>query len=271
MLSGDRPDAAGRQPTPVGAVRRPAALHRRPREPLGRAEIAAESLTDALAADGAAPYAIPIGGQHRDRRARLRGGVRRADGAVRGGRHRAGGDRAHVVERRHPRRARRRSGAVAIARSSRVPEVLAIGVAKGVNLGMPDVARARRRGAGVARSVATRRSTRPTCRLDDRLARRRLRRADGSRRRRDALGGRRTAVGSSTARTPARASPACSATRPPAAGRPAPTCLRPHRRHARRVRPRRRPLAQPHVLSASDREPCAASGADRSVGLAFWA
>ena len=76
----------------------------------GELEIARESVTDALAADGLRPYSIPIGGStatgalgyayamYRAARSARRRGPRPVD------------DRVHVVERWHPRRAARRAG-----------------------------------------------------------------------------------------------------------------------------------------------------------------
>ena len=79
----------------------------------------------------------------------------------------AGGDRAHVVERRHPRRAASPGGRWRGPPGRQVPEVLAIGVAKGVNLGLPDIAglgrrhaRADRPGADAGRRRRRRASTR---------------------------------------------------------------------------------------------------------------
>jgi 1-aminocyclopropane-1-carboxylate deaminase/D-cysteine desulfhydrase-like pyridoxal-dependent ACC family enzyme len=103
----------------------------------GELEIAREALTDELTAAGAQPYPIPIGGST-------------ATGAV--GYAAAffelmdqcdagdppGGDRVHLVQRRHARRPGGGSRDVG-GRCRDAPEVLAIGVAKGVNLGMPDV------------------------------------------------------------------------------------------------------------------------------------
>ena len=225
VLSGDRPERAGGQPTAVGAVRRPAALHRCPRESLGRAEIAREALTDALAADGAAPYTIPIGGSTADRCARLRVGVRRADGPMR---RTVGFEPAAIVHTSSS--GGTHAGLVAgralwrSLRASRCPSVLAIGVAKGVNVGHARHRRARpaRRsscsaGRTRASTVATSSST-PGWIGDDYA----VPTTAGDEAMRWAAG---TAAGCSTVRTPARAWPGCSATPPPADGRPAPTSM----------------------------------------------
>ena len=121
VLSGDRPERpAGNQLLSAlfGAQLHYTGAHE---SHWGELMVAADSLTDALADDGAAPYAIPIGGST------ATGALGYAVAFVElmeqcaAGRHRAGGDRAHVVQRRHPRRARRRSSAVAIARASTRP------------------------------------------------------------------------------------------------------------------------------------------------------
>ena len=108
----------------------------------GELEIAREALTDELAAGGAAPYAIPIGGST------ATGGVGYAvawgelmDQCLRQGIDPAavvhtsssGGTHAGLV-------AGRALYCHANPHLDHVAEVLAIGVAKGVNLGMPDVA-----------------------------------------------------------------------------------------------------------------------------------
>ena len=105
----------------------------------GELEIAREALTDELRASGAAPYPIPIGGST------AAGAVGYAAAFVEimeqcehdGVRPVAivhtsssGGTHAGLLAGR----------AVWRARGHQVPEVLAIGVAKGVNMGMPDVA-----------------------------------------------------------------------------------------------------------------------------------
>ena len=138
VLAGDRPDVAtgnqllsalfGAQLHHTGA----AESH------WGELEIAREALTDELAADGAAPYAIPIGGST-------------AVGAL--------GYAAAFVETMEQCAAAGIAPAAIVFTSSSggthaglvagramwraldhdVPEVLAIGVAKGVNLGMPDI------------------------------------------------------------------------------------------------------------------------------------
>ncbi len=139
VLSGDRPDAAtGNQllSTLFGAQ-----LHFTGAEEShwGELEIAREALAEQLIAEGAAPYAIPIGGST-------------ATGAV--------GYAAAFVETMEQCEALGVEPAAIVHTSSSggthagllagraiwralgrpVPEVLAIGVAKGVNMGMPDVA-----------------------------------------------------------------------------------------------------------------------------------
>ena len=94
----------GRRGEPLGRARdRPRIAHRRARRRRAR------------------PVRDPDRRQHRRGRARLRGGVRRAARPVRRALGRAVGDRVHVVERRHARRAARRPGAVARARSTPCP------------------------------------------------------------------------------------------------------------------------------------------------------
>ena len=106
----------------------------------GELEIAREQLAAELAADGAAPHSVPIGGSTATGALGLRGGVPRADRAVPGRRHRTVCRRVHVVERRHPRRARRRAGRSPGRRGSvRSPPSLGIGVAKGVVGGYPEI------------------------------------------------------------------------------------------------------------------------------------
>lgn len=139
VLSGDRPDApTGNQ---VLSILFGAQLHWTGAEEShwGELEIAGEALTDELAGSGAAPYAIPIGGSTAVGAVGYavaflelmkqceRAGI--APAAVvhtssSGGTH-AGlvAGRAMWRERGHP-----------------VPDVLAIGVAKGVTMGWPDVA-----------------------------------------------------------------------------------------------------------------------------------
>jgi 1-aminocyclopropane-1-carboxylate deaminase/D-cysteine desulfhydrase-like pyridoxal-dependent ACC family enzyme len=105
----------------------------------GELEIAREALTDELAAAGAAPYAIPIGGstavgavgyasafiEMMQQCSRL--GVEPAAIVHTSS---SGGTHAGLVAGR----------ALWRDRGESVPEVLAIGVAKGVNIGMPDIA-----------------------------------------------------------------------------------------------------------------------------------
>ena len=163
----------------------------------GELEIAREQLTDELAAAGAAPHSIPIGGstptgalgylvaylelveQCRRRRITPAAVVHTSS---------SGGTHAGLVAGR------------ALLRSvgdDDVPPVLAIGVARGVVLGVPDVKVARRRDAGADRVVGGgarrgRRGRRP-------LARRGLRRRRRAAGPRASAGPPSTAAGCSTA------------------------------------------------------------------------
>lgn len=105
----------------------------------GELEIAREQLIDELTATGAAPYGIPIGGStavgaagYAHAFAELLGQCETAgftpDAVVHTSS--SGGTHAGLLAGR----------AIARAHGRRVPEVLAIGVAKGVNMGMPDIA-----------------------------------------------------------------------------------------------------------------------------------
>ncbi len=240
VLSGDRPERpAGNQLLSAlfGAQLHYTGAHE---SHWGELMVAADALADALADDGAAPYAIPIGGST-------------ATGAL--------GYAAAFVELMEQCAAAGIEPAAIVHTSSsggthaglvagralwrslghHAPEVLAIGVAKGVNIGTPDIVGLAGEALGAARSGGR----------AGRRVRRATRRPTGSAtttpcRRRPATtrcGGRPPpAVGSSTARTPARGWPDCSATRPRSVGARCRRDLRPHRRHARRVRPRRRPL-----------------------------
>ena len=106
----------------------------------GELEIAREQLTDELAPAGAAPHSIPIGGSTATGAVGYLVGLRRARRAVPGAWRDPGGRRAHVVERRHPRRAASPGGrCCARSATTTCPAVLAIGVAKGVVAGVPDV------------------------------------------------------------------------------------------------------------------------------------
>lgn len=138
VLSGDRPEVAtGNQllSTLFGAH-----LHHTGAEEnhWGELEIAREALTDELVASGSAPYAIPIGGST------AVGAVGYAAAFVeimeqceaQGVRPAAivhtsssGGTHAGLLAGR----------AVVRAGGATVPEIVAIGVAKGVNMGMPDI------------------------------------------------------------------------------------------------------------------------------------
>jgi 1-aminocyclopropane-1-carboxylate deaminase/D-cysteine desulfhydrase-like pyridoxal-dependent ACC family enzyme len=106
----------------------------------GELEIAREALTDQLRADGAAPYPIPIGGSTPVGAVGYAAAfIELMEQCQHQGVHPAaivhtsssGGTHAGLVA---GRALWRRQGHA-------VPDVLAIGVAKGVNLGMPDVAR----------------------------------------------------------------------------------------------------------------------------------
>lgn len=139
VLSGDRPDRlAGNQllSSLFGAQ-----MHHTGADEShwGELEIAREALTDELTDAGAAPFAIPIGGstplgavgyavamielldQFDERGIEPAAVVHTSS---------SGGTHAGLLAGR----------AMALARGRRVPEVLAIGVAKGVNMGMPDIA-----------------------------------------------------------------------------------------------------------------------------------
>lgn len=139
VLSGDRPEhAAGNQ---LLAAMFGAQMHftGAPPSHWGELEVVREALADQLAEDGAAPYSIPIGGST------ALGAVgyvvafaEIADQCAAAGLRPAaivhtsssGGTHAGLVAGR----------AIARALGHDVPEVLAIGVAKGVNIGWPDVA-----------------------------------------------------------------------------------------------------------------------------------
>ena len=139
VLSGDRPDSpAGNQllSTLFGAQ-----FHFTGAEEShwGELEMARERLTDELASAGAAPYAIPMGGSTPTGAAgyalalgELLDQCDAAGIAPTAVVHTtsSGGTHAGLVAGRTMLRAAGRS----------VPEILAIGVAKGVNMGMPDVA-----------------------------------------------------------------------------------------------------------------------------------
>ncbi len=105
----------------------------------GELEIAREALTDELAADGAVPYSIPIGGSTavgaRGYVVAFREIVEQSGAAeIRPAAvvvtSSSGGTHAGLLAGR----------AIAAAAGREVPDVVAIGVAKGVNVGMPDVA-----------------------------------------------------------------------------------------------------------------------------------
>ena len=105
----------------------------------GELEIAREALTDELAAAGAAPYAIPIGGST------AVGAVGYAVAFVEMMEQFAGlgiepAAIVHTSSSGGTHAGLLAGQALMRAAGNRVPEVLAIGVAKGVNIGMPDVA-----------------------------------------------------------------------------------------------------------------------------------
>jgi 1-aminocyclopropane-1-carboxylate deaminase/D-cysteine desulfhydrase-like pyridoxal-dependent ACC family enzyme len=104
----------------------------------GELEIARESLTEGLHEDGAAPFAIPIGGSTPVGAV----GYAVAYGELMDQCHEQGFDPPAIVHTSssggtHAGLVAGR--ALARAAGSDVPEVLAIGVAKGVNLGLPDI------------------------------------------------------------------------------------------------------------------------------------
>ncbi len=141
VLSGERPEVAtGNQllSTLFGAQ-----LHFTGAEPShwGELEIAREGLVEQLAADGAAPYSIPIGGTtaigalgYLGAFVELMDQFETADVQPVAIVHASssGGTHAGLVAGRALYRSR--------GRTDRLPEILAIGVAKGVNHGIPDVA-----------------------------------------------------------------------------------------------------------------------------------
>jgi len=110
----------------------------------GELEIAREALTDELADEGAAPFAIPIGGSTAvgalgyatafDELLR-QCGEHGVDPAAIVHTSSSGGTHAGLVAGRALARAQSSGG----RRVHEPPEVLAIGVAKGVNLGLPDI------------------------------------------------------------------------------------------------------------------------------------
>ena len=122
----------------------------------GELEIAREQITDELAAAGAGAAFDPDRREHAGGRARLRHRLPRAARRLRRRPHPPGGDRAHLLERRHPRRPGGRSGPRPRRRPA-APPVLAIGVAKGVAAGQPDIAElaaSTLAGAGLRRDAA---------------------------------------------------------------------------------------------------------------------
>ena len=226
------------QPAPLGAVRRPAPLRRLPADTTGASwRSPASSSTAELAADGCAPL-DPDRRQHGDRRA---------------------GYAAAYVElidqceppasRPRPSCSRRRvaaptpgsSPAGRCARRSATrdaPAVLAIGVAKGVVAGRPDVAALAGDALGAARCRRGVGVDDDDVEIDDRWLGDDY--AVPTRAGDEAIvWAARTVAGCSTAPTPARGSPACSATPPPAAGVRRRRRVHPHGRHPRRVHDRR--------------------------------
>ena len=183
----------------------------------GELEIAREQLTDELAADGAAPYSIPIGGSTATGAlGYVVAYVELLDQCAAAGiapaaivhTSSSGGTHAGLVAGRALLRARgaatlpdgardrRRQG----RRSPGVPDIAALA---GDALALIGVGR-RRSPTTTSRSTTAGSATTTPCR-----------RRPATRR---SAGRRATAAGCSTARTPARASPACSATPPPAGG-----------------------------------------------------
>ena len=162
VLSGDRPERpSGNQLLSAlfGAQLHYTGAHE---SHWGELMIAADSLADALRRRRRGPYSIPIGGST------ATGALGYAVAFVEmmeqcaAVGHRARRRRAHVVERWHPRRARRRSRAVAVARPS---GARGVGDRRGEGRQRrhPRRRRAGRRRDGVARPVGRASSTRPTC------------------------------------------------------------------------------------------------------------
>ena len=151
----------------------------------GELEIAREALSDELTATGAAPYGIPIGGStavgaagyaHAFAEILDQCGATGIAPAAVVHTTSSGGTHAGLVAGR----------AIARDHGARVPEIVAIGVAKGVNMGMPDV-------AGLAADTVellggSRASVDRADVTSTRTGWRRLRSADPCRRRRDPLG-----------------------------------------------------------------------------------
>ena len=247
MLSGDRP-ASGGQPAPVGAVRCPAALRRLPRPSLGRAgDRPRAGHRRARRRRPGAPL-DPDRWQHGDRCARLRRRLRRAARAVRRGWRVAaaivftsssGGTHAGLV-----------AGRLLRARPDRPYPPCWRSASPRASSRHPRRRRAGRRGAGPARRRPARRSATTTSRSTTAgsATTTPCRPAPATRR---SAGRRATAAGCSIARTPARASPACSATPGGPLGPRRRRRVHPHRRPARRVRGpgRGAPVASVHLES----------------------
>ena len=198
--------------------------------------------TDELTASGAAPYAIPIGGSTATGVGRVRRGVGRVARPVR---RRSGSRRRRSCT---PRRAAAPTPGSSPARrccepvDRPVPEVLAIGVAKGVNIGMPDIVASRRRHGRTARSGERTRSSVATSTLDPNWIGDDYARPDPRRATRRSAGRPATAAGCSTGSYSGKGFAGlvgnAEAGRWPT-GRE--RRVRPHRRHAGGVRSRGRP------------------------------
>ena len=187
------PRRGDRESVAVGVVRRAAPLHRRPRPPLGRARD--RPRVGHRRARRGRPAAVldPDRRQHRHRCAglRVRASFELLDQLDAAGlapstivfTSSSGGTHAGLLAGR----------AAALAAGRTCPDILAIGVAKGVNLGYPDIAALADETLALMELDATvdgerRRDRHP-------VDRRRLRRADRGRRRGDPLGGVATAAG----------------------------------------------------------------------------
>ena len=153
VLSGDRPDAAtGNQ---LLSMLFGAQLHftGAAESHWGELEIAREAVTDQLGADGLAPYAIPIGGST----AVGALGYAAAFIELLDQCEAAGVAPSHVVftSSSGGTHAGLLAGRAAAAHGGRdVPDVVAIGVAKGVNVGRPDVAELANQTLALMRSTA---------------------------------------------------------------------------------------------------------------------
>jgi 1-aminocyclopropane-1-carboxylate deaminase/D-cysteine desulfhydrase-like pyridoxal-dependent ACC family enzyme len=139
----------------------------------GELEIAREAVTDQLVAEGLAPYAIPIGGSTAVGALGYAGGFIELLGQCEA----AGVDPSHVVftSSSGGTHAGLLAGRAAAAHGARRPDVVAIGVAKGVNVGRPDVAGLANQTLTLMQSTRDRRSQRTS--RSTPLDGRRLRRA----------------------------------------------------------------------------------------------